>query len=71
MRIYFSDNFKEVKGYDTVFSIILDKGVVVYAPPPDDHTVDTLQKSHAFGRGFVELFGEVVGPVGGVSRAIP
>jgi hypothetical protein len=70
-RVYFSNNFREVKGHDTMFSILLNKGVVIALPPPKDEKLDTYSKSHAFGRGFIELFGEAAGPVSTSMKIVP
>ncbi len=70
-RFYFSDNYKEVKGHDTMVSILLNKGVVIGVEIPKDDSFDTMDTSHAFGEGLIKLFGEAAGPAMTVGKAVP
>ncbi len=70
-RFYWSDNFKEVKGHDTMFLILLNRGTVIALLIPKDEKMDTMSRSHAFGKGFIELFGEATGPARAIRGALP
>jgi len=67
-RIYFSNNFKEVKGIDATFTFLVNNGTVVYTALVD-RSVDTLSTSHSFGKGFTEIASEL-GSIGGSANKI-